>query len=270
MTLIIVFSVTWFGLYLARGITGAHPACWPRARARWRPATSTTRCTARADDEIGILVESFNRMTEDLEVLKAQLEEAYVDLQAKHAELDERRRYTETVLEAVATGVVSLDAAGDVTTINRAASRMLGLAPTAAVGRHYAVAFGAPAYAEIVTLMQRMARLAGRHASSASCSSAATARPSPCSPPPPRSRGPDGEHLGIVLVFDDLTELLEGPAPGRLARGRPAHRPRDQEPAHADPALRPAAAAAPGGPAARRRAASSRSAPRPSSRRSTG
>ena len=47
----------------------------------------------------------------------------------------------------------------------------------------------------------------------------------------------------MVLVFDDLTELLEGPAPRRLARGRPADRPRDQEPAHADPALGPAPAA---------------------------
>ena len=76
---------------------------------------------ARADDEIGMLVESFNRMTERPRPSKAQLEEAYRDLQAKHAELEERRRYTETVLEAVTTGVVSLDPLGRVTTINRAA-----------------------------------------------------------------------------------------------------------------------------------------------------
>jgi len=41
------------------------------------------------------------------------------------------------------------------------------------------------------------------------------------------------------------------PAARRLAGGRPADRPRDQEPAHADPALRPAAPAAPRGPAPR-------------------
>ena len=61
----------------------------------------------RADDEIGILVDSFNRMTGDLASSKSKLEETYRDLQAKHAEMEERRRYTETVLEAVATGVVS-------------------------------------------------------------------------------------------------------------------------------------------------------------------
>ncbi|WP_410965784.1 PAS domain-containing protein, partial [Salmonella sp. SAL4438] len=75
------------------------------------------------------------------------------------AELSERRQYTETVLEAVATGVVSADAAGIVTTVNRAASRMLGITPSAAVGKPYAVAFGAPAYLDLVTLMQRMERI---------------------------------------------------------------------------------------------------------------
>ena len=53
----------------------------------------------------------------------------------------------------MATGVVSTDASGIVTTVNRAASRMLGVAPTAAVGRHYAVAFGAPSYLDLVTLI---------------------------------------------------------------------------------------------------------------------
>ena len=83
--------------------------------------------TVRADDEIGILVDSFNRMTGDLAASQSKLEETYQDLQAKHGEVEDRRRYTETVLEAVATGVVSLDAEGHVTTINGAAERLLGL-----------------------------------------------------------------------------------------------------------------------------------------------
>jgi two-component system nitrogen regulation sensor histidine kinase NtrY len=84
---------------------------------------------------------------------------------------------------------------------------MLGLAPTAAVGRHYAVAFGAPAYLDVVTLMQRMERLrAGTverelqlplDGKSLTLLASLTAL-----------GGPEGEHLGIVLVFDDLTELL--------------------------------------------------------------
>ncbi len=82
----------------------------------------------RANDEIGVLVDSFNRMTRDLALSQARLEQAYLDLQAKHEEMEQRRRYTETVLETVATGVVSLDHAGRVTTVNGAAERMLGIA----------------------------------------------------------------------------------------------------------------------------------------------
>src|SRR5262249_56244063 len=112
------------------------------------------RVTGQADDEVGILVSSFNKMTEDLASSKTQLEHAYTDLQAKHAELTERRRYTETVLEAVATGVVSADASGVLTTVNRAAAGMLGLDPATAVGRLYTAAFAGEEYTDLVALMQ--------------------------------------------------------------------------------------------------------------------
>ena len=267
MTLVIVFSVTWFGLYLARGITVPIQLLAQGTR-EVAAGNLDYRVTAQADDEVGILVESFNQMTQDLKSSKAQLELAYGDLQAKHAELTERRQYTETVLEAVATGVVSTDAAGIVTTVNRAASRMLALAPTAAVGRHYAVAFGAPAYLDLVTLMQRMERLrAGTverelqlplDGKSLTLLTSLTAL-----------GGPEGEHLGIVLVFDDLTELL---AAQRLAAWREVA----QRIAHEikNP-LTPIQLSA---QRLRRRlagrlpttAASSRSAPRPSSGRSRG
>src|SRR5207237_8374599 len=93
------------------------------------------RLQARDDDEIGALVESFNRITDDLAQSKRQLEEAYIDLQDKHTELEDRRRYIETVLEAITTGVMSFDPLGRVTTINRAAARMFGAAEAASAGR---------------------------------------------------------------------------------------------------------------------------------------
>ena len=103
MTLIIVFSATWFGLYLARGIT--EPIQMLAEGTREVAAGNLNyKVEVRADDEIGILVDSFNRMTGDLAASQSKLEETYRDLQAKHGEMEERRRYTETVLEAVATG----------------------------------------------------------------------------------------------------------------------------------------------------------------------
>src|SRR5205085_2745956 len=113
---------------------------------------------ARADDEIGLLVDSFNRMTDDLSSSKHRLEEAYVDLQDKHTELEDRRRYIETMLEAITTGVVSLDALGRITTLNRAAARMFGVPEAATIGRLLEEVFTGPEAREVVTLVQRTRR----------------------------------------------------------------------------------------------------------------
>jgi len=207
MTLIIVFSATWFGLYLARGIT--EPIQMLAEGTREVAAGNLAyKVNVRADDEIGILVDSFNRMTGDLSSSQAKLEQTYRDLQAKHTEVEQRRRYTETVLEAVATGVVSLDAAGRVTTINGAAERMLGLPGAAIEGQAAPAVFRAPEYSEIAGLIQRMGRLRDgmldrevhlrRDGHHVALLASATAL-----------KGPDGAYMGMVLAFDDLTDLLK-------------------------------------------------------------
>ena len=207
MTLIIVFSATWFGLYLARGIT--EPIQMLAEGTREVAAGNLDyKVQARADDEIGILVDSFNQMTSDLASSKAKLETAYADLQAKHGEMEMRRSYTETVLGAVATGVVSLDPAGRITTINGAAERMLGIPEHSAQGLSASVVLRRPDYAEISALVARMARLGEgtverevhlrRDGQAITLLASATAL-----------KGPDGADMGMVLVFDDLTELLK-------------------------------------------------------------
>ena len=207
MTLIIVFSATWFGLYLARGIT--EPIQMLAEGTREVAAGNLDyKVEVRADDEIGILVDSFNRMTGDLAASKSKLEETYRDLQAKHGEMEERRRYTETVLEAVATGVVSLDPDGRVTTINGAAERLLGLDAVTVQGRSATRVFRSPEYVEIDALIQRMGRVREgmldrevhlrRDGQAVALLASATAL-----------RGPDGGYVGMVLAFDDLTELLK-------------------------------------------------------------
>ena len=207
MTLIIVFSATWFGLYLARGIT--EPIQMLAEGTREVAAGNLAyKVQVRADDEIGILVDSFNRMTGDLAASQSKLEETYRDLQAKHTEMEERRRYTETVLEAVATGVVSLDPDGGVTTINGAAERLLGLHAAEVQGRPAARVFRSPEYVEIDALIQRMGRVREgmldrevhlrRDGQAVALLASATAL-----------RGPDGGYVGMVLAFDDLTELLK-------------------------------------------------------------
>jgi two-component system, NtrC family, nitrogen regulation sensor histidine kinase NtrY len=207
MTLIVVFSFTWFGLYLARGITGPIEQLAEGTR-EVAAGNLAYKVHARADDEIGVLVDSFNRMTDDLSRSKRQLEEAYVDLQDKHTELEDRRRYIETVLEAITTGVVSLDPIGRVTTINRAAARMFGLAEATAIGALLEEVFTAPEARDVVALVQRTRRPKTgnavtqvhlrRGATTLSLLASATAL-----------RGADGAYEGAVVVFDDLTELLK-------------------------------------------------------------
>ncbi len=207
MTLIVVFSFTWFGLYLARGITGpiAELAEGTREVAAGNLAY---KVHARADDEIGVLVQSFNRMTDDLGESKRRLEEAYLDLSDKHTELEDRRRYIETVLEAITTGVVSFDPLGRLTTINRAAARMFGLAESTVVGALLEEVFAGPDARDVVTLVQRARRAKGgvigqelhlrRGGAARSLLASATAL-----------RGTESEYAGAVVVFDDLTELLK-------------------------------------------------------------
>jgi two-component system, NtrC family, nitrogen regulation sensor histidine kinase NtrY len=207
MTLIVVFSFTWFGLYLARGITGPIEQLAEGTR-EVAAGNLAYKVQARGDDEIGVLVESFNRMTDDLAKSKRKLEEAYFDLSDKHTELEDRRVYIETVLEAITTGVVSFDPLGRLTTINRAAARMLGVNESTAVGRFLEEVFAGPELRAVVAQVQRTRRPKAastelefqlrRAGATLSLLASATA-----------VRGPDGEYTGAVVVLDDLTELLK-------------------------------------------------------------
>lgn len=76
-------------------------------------------------DEIGLLNRAFNRMT-------AQLEKQTQALVSANRQIDDRRAFTEAVLESVTAGVISLDDAGRITLINSFAQNLL--APESAEG----------------------------------------------------------------------------------------------------------------------------------------
>ncbi len=126
ITLVIIFSATWFGLYLAKGITvpiqklaeGTHEV----AHGNW-----DYQIEASGDDEIGTLVDSFNQMTRDLKQI--------------NLELGRRGRYMETLLGNITAGVISVDPEGKITTMNKAAEQMLGLKADQTLGRNYAGVF---------------------------------------------------------------------------------------------------------------------------------
>jgi two-component system nitrogen regulation sensor histidine kinase NtrY len=132
VTLLIMISATWSGLYLAKRITRPVQMLAEGARAIGAGQLDL-RLESDAGDELGSLVESFNMMAAELGTSRERLEQSRQDLELKNIEVDARRRYIETILERVATGVISLDAEGRLSTVNGAAERLLGL-DAAAIG----------------------------------------------------------------------------------------------------------------------------------------
>lgn len=119
VTLVIIFLAIWFGLTLAKGITGPVQNL-VHATNRITQGDLDTSIDIEADDEIGTLVKSFNQMTKDLKKSKGSLEEANIIL-------EQRRKYMETVLRNVSAGVVSVNKEGIITTVNRAAEKMFDI-----------------------------------------------------------------------------------------------------------------------------------------------
>src|SRR5262249_33318685 len=126
VTLLILFGAIWMGSYLAKRIT--RPVLLLAAAAQEIGArTLDQRLEPQSNDEFGSLVEAFNSMASELAASKRKLDRGTIALERKHLEVEARRRYIETILERIATGVVSIDAAGAITTVNSAACRLLSL-----------------------------------------------------------------------------------------------------------------------------------------------
>jgi len=123
-TLLIVFAFSWFAMYLTKRITVPIQALAEGAAAV-AAGDLDHRVDCEAFAELENLVQAFNRMTADLKENKIRIEAAQNSLRQTNVELDNRRRYTETILQTIATGVISLDVNYRVRTMNRAALQML-------------------------------------------------------------------------------------------------------------------------------------------------
>ena len=136
VTLLIIFSSVWFGFYLSREITVPIKELAEGTK-RIASGDYDFSIDLESRDEIGVLVNSFNRMTIDLKTGKNKLEEANRELIRGNIELEQRRLYMEVVLANVAAGVVSADADGKILTINKSAEGMLGIKAEDIVGKNY-------------------------------------------------------------------------------------------------------------------------------------
>jgi nitrogen fixation/metabolism regulation signal transduction histidine kinase len=126
MTLLLLFASTWVAIHLSRGFAAPIRSLVTASKEVAR-GNLGYRVDTIADDELALLADSFNQMTAELDTNRKQLETGAEVLKEKNQALEERRNYIETVLESLATGVVSLDQNDCVTTINTAAISILKL-----------------------------------------------------------------------------------------------------------------------------------------------
>ena len=205
MTLMILISATWIGMYLAKRIT--RPIQLLAAGAREIGAGRLDhRIEPETRDEFGSLVEAFNTMAGELAASQQKLERSRVDLERKHVEVEERRRYIETVLERIATGVVSIGAGGRIETVNSAAVKLLGLDP-GVIGEPASAVFDRDDLRPLQQILQRTRDGAAQPPAQEIAltqdgreihlAAAATLLPAA-----------DGSAAGTVLVFDDVTPLI--------------------------------------------------------------
>ena len=189
--LVVVTLASWFGMYLARGVTGPIQLLAQGTQAIAR-GNLNYRIPQVGDSEIGHLVNSFNQMT--------------ADLQASTAELEQRRRYTETLLRNVSAGVVALDPDGNVTTINPCAERLLSVEAAAVVGHPYRDGFtGEVSRALDEILAAAPSSNEARTSLKIEAQAVETELMVTASP-----LGHDGDApLGTVLFFEDVTQLAK-------------------------------------------------------------
>ena len=194
VALLVLFAAVLTGLVLANQI--ARPVGrLIHAAERVRAGDLSVRVPEiQSDDEVAGLSRAFNRMTGQLGAQRTELMDAY-------AQIDERRRFTETVLAGVSAGVIGLDRDARVDLPNRAASELMGHDLMASSGLPLAQVV--PEFASLLAEVQAAPE---------------RARTAEVVVGPPSNRrtllvriGTEmkGEGIdGFVVTFDDVTELL--------------------------------------------------------------
>ncbi len=192
VSLVILMAAVWMGLWFANRLAGPVSSLI-RAAERVSEGDLKAHVTVtRDDDEIGTLGVAFNRMISQLSTQRSALV-------AANQVIDERRRFTETVLAGVSAGVIGLDGDGQITIVNRAAARLLNAAPEELEGRHYA-----EAVPELAALIRRtISEPVGR--ASGEVTIKRTGTPRALSVQVASEHGPHAS--GYVVTFDDITDL---------------------------------------------------------------
>ncbi len=207
ITLLILFSAIWLGFYMARGITVPIQQLAEGTR-RVAEGDLNVKVNLRTGDEIGLLVDSFNTMTDQLKTNRKTLEEAHENLKITNIELDRRRYYTETILENIGAGVISLDKKGRITTLNTAAKRLLEAEDKEIIGFNYKDAFDPSFHEPIRNMIKKMNEdRKENHEEQVELTVGETNLTLLANIK--FMRDDRKKYLGLLLVFEDITQLIQ-------------------------------------------------------------
>lgn len=200
-TVLVLSAAMWVALFLAKQVTVPIQALAEGTR-EISSGNFAYQVPEQVQDELGLLVRSFNSMSAQLRDSRSQIDEFTRNLQQAVQELERRRQLMETVLENIPAGVIYLDPKGMILRTNAGLLRMFG--PQVQQMESLEAVVGNQADQLLQPLMRRSLRMgvvsgeidvvvSGRvHHLAVTVSSLGTRR----------------TNTGYVLVFDDLTEML--------------------------------------------------------------
>jgi two-component system, NtrC family, nitrogen regulation sensor histidine kinase NtrY len=209
LTMMVLFVSTWLALFLSK-IVMRPLAALAEGTQEISRGRLDYRVEINAADEIGDLVRSFNKMAEELQSSRRRLEASTLETQAVNAELDQRRRQMETILENIPTGVLSLDCMRTVTHANQALLRMFH---PEGYGDEHEMRLGAKLPeifpGELLKDIEPMLRRADRMGMTTSQLEIPLHQGSLNVAVTVAALRHDEERSGYVIVFEDLSDLLK-------------------------------------------------------------
>jgi two-component system nitrogen regulation sensor histidine kinase NtrY len=201
ITFLLLFAMTWVALFLSKQVTVPIQAL-AEGTSEVARGNFDHRIALSARDELGTLIASFNKMTAQLGEGRRQITEFTTSLEQAIEEGERRRKLMETILENIPTGVVSLNAAGEIERVNSATVTILG--DYARSAQTVPQLLGEEAARAVMHLMRRSLRMgaASREIEIATGGRLVRAAVTVS------SLGPRRSNPGFIVSIDDLTELL--------------------------------------------------------------
>jgi two-component system, NtrC family, nitrogen regulation sensor histidine kinase NtrY len=207
ITIVIISLSVWFGVNMARSLTGPLQDLADATR-QIADGNLEIELSGESRDEIGQLIMAFNKMTADLRTNQQALNLANQDLHRSNLELEGRRRYMETVLRHITAGVISTNSHGIITTINKSAETLLQIKTADVIGKNFREILKT-AHLDIIKEMLRdlvlqKQDILDRQIELEIHETRMTLRINLN-----LLKDDNGEFLGTVVVFDDLSHLIK-------------------------------------------------------------